>query len=137
VEGLLPFEEHYDKDGNPTGKIRLKAKNAASGKKKNGEVFERRINVFDAANKPQQRPVEDRPWSILKLSVKLFPFVAEGLKKGGVTLWLEAVKVLKLGVERRSGRGRLRLRGRGGVHRPRADVRRRVEQRRAACGSER
>lgn len=92
----VPFSEDYDKDGAPTGKILLKAKNAAEGKKKNGETFQRRIAVFDAKGKPITTPIKIGRGSTVKVAVSPNPFIAPGVKNAGVSLWFEAVQVINL-----------------------------------------
>lgn len=94
-ELYVPFSKDEDKDGNETGLIVLKAKNAATIKRKNGETFNKRINVFDAKKKPLVDAKIGRG-STLKIAFTPNAFCADGLKRVGVGLWLEAVQVIDL-----------------------------------------
>ena len=86
---FIPVRPCYDEDGNETDRIELTAKSPTN--KKDGTPI--RIHVFDAKGKA----ISADPWggSIIRVSGFLLPFYTE-VAGAGVTLRLQAVKVLKL-----------------------------------------
>lgn len=93
----IPIQDDVDKDGNETGKLLLKVKNAASGtSKKDGTKFERRIKVFDAKGKLVDKPLRIGRGTTAKVAFIIAPFYNAASKNVGVTLWFEAIQVINL-----------------------------------------
>lgn len=100
IEGYavyVPISADVDNEsGDETGKLLLKVKNKATFvSKKDGSTQEKRILVFDAAGKPAKGLKIGRG-SEVKVSFVIAPFCNAATKSVGVTLWFEAVQVLKL-----------------------------------------
>lgn len=88
--------EDYDDQGEPTGKVTLKATAGAEGKRKDGSTFKREIHVFDSRNKKLTKVPAIFGGSELKMAGVAFPYYNPSSDTVGVSFRLEAVQVLKL-----------------------------------------
>lgn len=92
-EADLPVREEVDDEGNETGNLLFNFKMRASGKRKNGKVYEQAPVIVDAKNKPLSEDV----WGGSKIEVNaaITPFYVPALGTG-VALKLRGVRVLDL-----------------------------------------
>ena len=90
----LPIKTDTDKEGNETGKVRIKFALAAKVKsKKSGKEWEQRPALFDAKNKPMNERIGGG--SVIRVATDVFPWYTPALGVG-VSLRCKAVQVLDL-----------------------------------------
>lgn len=89
-------EEEYDRDENPTGRIKFTFKSNAFYETKQGQKKQRVIPVFDSMAQPVRLKEELGNGSEVKIAFSCSPYFIEGSGLGGLTLWLNAVQVVKL-----------------------------------------
>ena len=92
-----PYAQEYEKDSDtPTGNLLFNFKMKASGTTREGRVWNRRPNIFDAHRNPI-KPEDIDIWSGTKLRVAYTadPFFVAALG-AGVSLRLQAVQILEL-----------------------------------------
>ena len=91
-----PYRMEEDEEGNETGRVVFRFKSKASGKKKDGGRWERKLALFDA----KRNPLESVPiynGSILKINFSFSdPWKMDSTKQAGVTLRINAVQVIEL-----------------------------------------
>ncbi len=103
IEGHSPLLPEFDEEGDETGRMILKVKSKAAGVTGKGKKWERKINIFDSGNGPTGKPaliphgtVDIWGGSLLKVELKVNRYFAKGLKKAGVSFYIEAVQVIEL-----------------------------------------
>lgn len=90
----LPIKKDTDKEGNETGKLRIKFALAAKVKsKRSGKEWEQRPALFDSKNKPFSERVGGG--SVIRVSTDVFPWYTPALGVG-CSLRCKAVQVLDL-----------------------------------------
>ena len=92
----LPGDEEYDRDGNATGRIKFNFRTGAFYENRNGEKMQRKIAVFDTMAQPVHLKNDPGNGTVAKISFTCSPYFVEGTGVGGLTLWLNAVQILKL-----------------------------------------
>lgn len=95
----------YDKEDNPTGNYVWRFKTAAYLEDRNtGKKRLRTVPVFDSLNQRVELPEEPGNGSIIRVSFTTNPYFVDGQGMGGLSLYLNAVQILKLskGGERRA-----------------------------------
>ena len=100
LELHIPYKPEYDDEGDETGKVIVHTKCMAGGTdKKTGKDWTKTLPIFDANGQPvtTQDRTEMKLWggSQIAFSAEVFPFVAEGLKLGGISLRLQAAQVIE------------------------------------------
>lgn len=90
------FEEHYDKDGNPTGDMELKFKQKAKIKLRDGSTSEVRVLVVDAKRNPMDGSTLIGNNSIVKVAFEPKPYMLASTKQCGISLRLKGVQVIEL-----------------------------------------
>lgn len=85
-----------DDDGEETGLLLLKGKTTASGTKKDGSTWTRKPAIFDAKGKKLTNPPSIFGGSEVKMAVTAAPYYTPKDNEVGITLYLDAVQVLKL-----------------------------------------
>lgn len=90
-----PYEEELDEETEePTGRFIFKTKTKASGKKKSGETWHKKVPLFDAKGKPTKSiPMGG---STVKVSMNPKQYYAGGQKTCGLTFYLNAIQVIEL-----------------------------------------
>lgn len=91
---LTRVDPESDEIPEETGRVLFRFKSKASGKRKDGSLWERKVALFDSKGKPMNALVGGG--SVLKISYTLVPWVNPKLEYG-VKLQLEAVQVITLG----------------------------------------
>lgn len=91
-----PGEEEFDRDGNPTGRIKFNFRTGAFYENRKGEKMQRKIAVFDTMAQPVHLKEEPGNGTVAKISFTCSPYFVEGTGVGGLTLWLNAVQIIKL-----------------------------------------
>jgi hypothetical protein len=90
----LPIKKETDKEGNDTGKVKIKFALAAKIKsRKSGQEWEQRPALFDSKNKPTTERIGGG--STLRIAADVFPWYTPSLGVG-VSLRCKAVQVLEL-----------------------------------------
>lgn len=87
--------EEYDKDGNPTGNRLFRFKTAAFYEK-NGKKIQRKIALFDSMQQPVKLKEEPGNGSVVRAAFTAVPYFVEGTGAGGLTLYLDALQIVKL-----------------------------------------
>lgn len=87
--------EEYDKDGNPTGNRLFRFKTAAFYEK-NGKKIMRKIALFDSMQQPVKLKDEPGNGSVVRAAFTAVPYFVEGTGVGGLTLYLDALQIVKL-----------------------------------------
>lgn len=91
-----PYREDLDSEGEPTGKIEVRFKTRARGTRKDGSVWTRTVNLFDAKGKPLGEGVAVYGGAVIKVNFTPNPYYVAGTKAAGISLQLNAVQVLEL-----------------------------------------
>lgn len=90
-----PYKPAVDKDGNETGETEFTFKQKAKITAKNGDVFEKKIDLFDAAKQRLSKDVLVYGGTVAKVAFEAWPFFTAQVG-AGVTLRLCAVQVIEL-----------------------------------------
>jgi hypothetical protein len=89
--------EEYDKNDEPTGNYRWRFKTAAFVTDRNtGRKRERSVPVFDSMNQKVTLKEEPGNGSVAKVSFVASPYFVDGQAMGGLSLYLNAVQIIKL-----------------------------------------
>ena len=91
-----PGEEEYTKDGNPTGRIKFTFKSSAFFERRDGTTVQRKIPIFDSMAQGVELKEDPGNGTVAKISFSCSPYFVDGTGVGGLTLWLNAVQILKL-----------------------------------------
>lgn len=87
----------YDKDDEPTGNYRWRFKTGAFVEDKNtGRKRERSVPVFDSMLQKTKLKEEPGNGSVARVSFTASPYFVDGQGMGGLSLYLNAVQLLKL-----------------------------------------
>jgi hypothetical protein len=90
----LPIKKDVDKEGNPTGKFRIKFSLAAKVKsKKSGREWEQRPMLFDSKGQPTKEVVGGG--SVIKVAGECYPWFTPALGVGA-SLRCKAVQIIEL-----------------------------------------
>ena len=92
----FPYSDELDEEGEETGRVIVKFKQSAQIKKKNGEVINVTIPLFDAKGTPMKAGTQVYSGSIVKVAFTTRPYLVDSTNCAGVSLDLNAVQVLKL-----------------------------------------
>lgn len=96
-EFTLPGVTEYDRETEePTGCTLFRFKTKASYTNRSGEKRAHHVPVFDSMAQPVTLAEEPGYGSLVKVSFTAMPYFVEGQGKGGLTLYLNAVQILKL-----------------------------------------
>jgi hypothetical protein len=99
------WQEEYDRDTEePTGNLIFRFRTSASGTKKNGEKWERKIDLFDSKGRPC-KPKEIRGGTVGKIAFTAAPYYVNANGMAGLTLYLDAVQILELADTARDAAG--------------------------------
>lgn len=90
------FEEHYDKEGNPTGEMELKFKQNAKIKLRDGSTSTAKVMVVDAKRNVMKGDVLIGNGSTVKVAFEPRPYLLASTKQVGVSLRLKGVQVIEL-----------------------------------------
>lgn len=90
------FTDDVDADGEETGLIVLKAKTTASGTGKDGKPWKRSPLLFDAKGTKLVNAPLVYGGSEVKVAATARPYLMESSGEIGVTLYLDAVQIIKL-----------------------------------------
>jgi len=90
-------EPEYDKNDEPTGNYRWRFKTAAFVTDKNtGRKREKSVPLFDSMNQKVALKEEPGNGTVAKVSFVAAPYFVDGQGMGGLSLYLNAVQILKL-----------------------------------------
>lgn len=90
-------EPVYDEDDEPTGEYRWRFKTSAFAEDKaTGKKRKRTIPVFDSMNQAVHLKEEPGNGTTVRVSFTCAPYFVEGQGMGGLSLYLNAVQILKL-----------------------------------------
>lgn len=90
-------EPEYDKNDEPTGNYRWRFKTGAFVEDKNtGRKRERTVPMFDSLNQRVSLAEEPGNGSIAKVAFVASPYFVDGQGMGGLSLYLNAVQLIKL-----------------------------------------
>lgn len=96
-EFVLPGTTEYDRETEePTGCTLFRFKTKAFYTNRAGEKRARHVPVFDSMARPVTLAEEPGNGSLARVSFTAVPYFVEGQGKGGLTLYLNAVQILKL-----------------------------------------
>lgn len=87
--------EEYDRDGNLTGRRLFRFKTGAFYEK-NGKKLQRRVPLFDSMQQAVSLKEEPGNGSIVRVSFTCNPYFVEGQGMGGLSLYLDALQIIKL-----------------------------------------
>lgn len=90
-----PYKPILDDDGNETGAYAFTFKQKASVKLRTGEVIQKKVDLFDAANKPMPKGVAIYGGTVGKIAFEALPFFTPAVG-AGLTMRLNAVQVIEL-----------------------------------------
>lgn len=88
--------EEYDKDDQPTGRILFRFKTSAFYEKRDGTKMQRKVPLFDGMQQPVLLKEEPGNGSLVRVAFTCAPYFVEGQGAGGLSLYLDAVQILKL-----------------------------------------
>lgn len=91
-----PGPEEYDREGNPTGRRLFRFKTAAFYEKRDGTRQQRRVPLFDAMQQPVSLKEEPGNGSLIRVAFTAAPYFVDGQGMGGLSLYLDAVQIIKL-----------------------------------------
>jgi hypothetical protein len=92
-----PFIEQYNEDGDPSDEVHINFKRDARFENpRNGKTVEVKIPVFDSKGNVIKQNLNIGNGSLVVVSFSERPYVSEGNKQFGVSIRLEAVKLVKL-----------------------------------------
>ena len=87
--------EEYDRDGTPTGRRLFRFKTGAFYER-NGKKLQRRVPLFDSMQQAVSLKEEPGNGSIVRVSFTCNPYFVEGQGMGGLSLYLDALQIIKL-----------------------------------------
>lgn len=90
-----PYKEELDGDGNGTGAYLFTFKQKASIKLKDGTVIEKKVDLFDAGNKPFPANTPIYGGTVARVAYEALPFHTPAVG-AGLTMRLNAVQVIEL-----------------------------------------
>ena len=88
--------EEYDKDDQPTGRILFRFKTSAFYEKRDGTKMQRKVPLFDSMMQPVLLKEEPGNGSLVRVAFTCAPYFVEGQCAGGLSLYLDAVQIIKL-----------------------------------------
>lgn len=88
--------EEYDKDDQPTGRILFRFKTSAFYEKRDGTKMQRKVPLFDSMMQPVLLKEEPGNGSLVRVAFTCAPYFVEGQGAGGLSLYLDAVQIIKL-----------------------------------------
>lgn len=88
--------EEYDKDDQPTGRILFRFKTSAFYEKRDGTKMQRKVPLFDSMMQPVLLKEEPGNGSLARVAFTCAPYFVEGQGAGGLSLYLDAVQIIKL-----------------------------------------
>lgn len=92
-----PFTEEYDRQTEePTGNYLMRFKTRATYEDRNGNTKDRKVPLFDCMGKPVEIESELGFGSVVKVNFSAVPYFVQATGKGGVSLYLNALQILKL-----------------------------------------
>jgi hypothetical protein len=97
-----PWDDEYDKDGNPTGKLEIKFKSKAFYTKQDGTKVDLKPALFDGVGQKITRAINIGNGSLIRVNFAAAPFFNAAANNAGITLMMNAVQIIKL-VEYGSG----------------------------------
>lgn len=94
LEKKAPYAINTDDDDNPTGQFIYTVKNNASGKRKDGSIWEFKPSVYLADGSRLNKPVGIGGGSTARLSFLANPYFVQGT--AGISLKLQATQLIQL-----------------------------------------
>lgn len=88
--------EEYDKDDQPTGRILFRFKTSAFYEKRDGTKMQRKVPLFNSMMQPVLLKEEPGNGSLVRVAFTCAPYFVEGQGAGGLSLYLDAVQIIKL-----------------------------------------
>ena len=88
--------DEYDKDETPTGRVLFRFKTNAFYENRQGVRVQRKVPLFDAMQQPVKLTDEPGNGSIIRVAFTAGPYFVDGTGTGGLTLYLDALQVVKL-----------------------------------------
>lgn len=88
--------EEYDKDENLTGRILFRFKTTAFYENRQGIKVQRKVPLFDSMQQPAKLNDEPGNGSLVRVAFTCAPYFVDGQGMGGLTLYLDAVQIIKL-----------------------------------------
>ena len=83
--------EEYDREGNPTGRRLFRFKTGAFYENRQGVKVQRKVPLFDSMQQPVKLSDEPGNGSVIRVA-----FCCEGQGMGGLSLYLNAVQIIRL-----------------------------------------
>ena len=88
--------EEYDKDDQPTGRVLFRFKTSAFYEKRDGTKMRRKVPLFDSMMQAVSLKEEPGNGSLVRVAFTCAPYFVEGQGAGGLSLYLDAVQIIKL-----------------------------------------
>lgn len=88
--------EEYDKDENLTGRVLFRFKTNAFYENRQGIKVQRKVPLFDSMQQPVKLTDEPGNGSLVRVAFTCAPYFVDGQGTGGLTLYLDAVQIIKL-----------------------------------------
>lgn len=88
--------EEYDKDDQPTGRILFRFKTSAFYEKRDGTKMQRKVPLFDSMMQSVVLKEDLGNGSVVRVAFTCAPYFVEGQGTGGLSLYLDAVQIIKL-----------------------------------------
>lgn len=88
--------EEYDREGNPTGRRLFRFKTGAFYENRQGVRVQRKVPLFDAMQQPVKLDEEPGNGSLVRVAFCCAPYFVEGQGMGGLSLYLNAVQIIRL-----------------------------------------
>lgn len=88
--------EEYDREGTPTGRRLFRFKTGAFYENRQGVKVQRKVPLFDSMQQPVKLPDEPGNGSVIRVAFCCAPYFVEGQGMGGLSLYLNAVQIIRL-----------------------------------------
>lgn len=100
--GQVSFNElgvsEYDKEENLTGRILFRFKTTAFYENRQGVKRRRKVPLFDSMQQPVSLSDEPGNGSLIRVAFTCAPYFVDGTGVGGLSLYLDAIQIIKLNV---------------------------------------
>lgn len=96
-----PYDDEFDEEGEPTGKVLFKMKTRVKGEdKKTGKMWSREVPIFSADGSKilgeERNKLKLWGGSRIAISTQLVPFVSPGISKSGISLRITATQIIEV-----------------------------------------
>ena len=89
-------EKFDDREGNPTGRRLFRFKTGAFYENRQGVKVQRKVPLFDSMQQPVKLSDEPGNGSVIRVAFCCAPYFVEGQGMGGLSLYLNAVQIIRL-----------------------------------------